>query len=425
MGPSASVAWHPGAVPSPVNDHPAAGASHGHGRGSAVPDRPGLELERYRLEDLSARQSGKWRRVAPGDIAAWVADMDFPVAPVIREVLERAVATDDLGYPASATIAAARAAFAERLASRHGLAVSAQDVLLSSDVVQCMYLGIETLTEPGDGVLFLTPTYPPFFSAVADTRRRAVTVDLHPGPDRFELDLEHLEAVARRERPRCLLLCNPHNPTGRAFGRDELEALAALCCELDLVVLADEIHADLVLPGASHVAFGSLGPEIAGRTVTLTSASKAFNIAGLRCAAAAFGSTALRERFEQVPAGARGGVGSLGMLAAISAYETGDEWLESVLGLLDANRRTLAEWAAGVPDLVYRAPEATYLAWLDLRALGLGDDPAAELERSARVVLSPGPSFGEAGKGHARLNFATSPAVLAEMLGRIGAVLGG
>ncbi len=376
-------------------------------------------LDRYGLADLVTRSGAKWHRAPEGGIAAWVADMDFPVAPAIRTALERALRSDDLGYPSLAMTAAVREAFAERLATRFGVSCRASDVLLASDVVQCLFAAVESFSERGDGVLFLTPAYPPFFATAVDTGRRVLTSDLVATSTGYRIDADALGELVRRERPRLMLLCNPHNPTGRVLDRDELSLIAELACANDLVVLSDEIHADLVLAGATHTAFATLGPDVAARTVTLTSASKAFNIAGLHCAAAVFGSTTLRRRFEQVPARLLGGPGSLGLASVLAAYSGADDWLAAVLRQLDANRAEVARVAAALPGVVHHPPEATYLAWLNLSNCGLDGDPATVLEEATGVVLSRGPDFGSAGVGHVRLNFATTPAVLGELLARL------
>ena len=384
-----------------------------------------VDLDRYARTDLEVRRGTKWRRYGATAIAAWVADMDYPIADEVRGAVADLLGADDLGYPDPALDRAVRDAFAARARARYGMAVEADEVVLVSDVVQAIYLGLLAFTEPGDGVVFLAPAYPPFASAVAETGRRAVRCPLVRGDDRYEVDLDSLGSLVRAGGCAMLLLCNPHNPTGRSFTRDELEAIAAVALDAGLVVVSDEIHADLTLAGATHVAFASLGPEVAARTVTLSSASKAFNVAGLRCAVAAFGSEALRERFERFPAHARGSVSVVGMVAALAAWEQAGTWLEAVRAHLAANRELVSAFAERYVPATYRPPEATYLAWLDLGAYGLGDDPTAWLRANARVALSPGPDFGVEGRGFARLNFATPRPVLEEMLDRLGAALGG
>ncbi len=215
-----------------------------------------------------------------------------------------------------------------------------------------------------------------------------------------------------------LLLCNPHNPTGRVLRSDELEAIGELACRLDLLVISDEIHADLVLDGR-HLPISAIGDEVAARTVTLGSASKSFNLAGLRCALAAFGSDELLASYQSVPAAQRGSVSLPGLVTTLAAFEEGDPWLAAVIDYLRANRDLVAATLrAELAQVGFHPPEGTYLAWLDLRATALGDDPAEPLA-GAGILLAPGPHFGDAGIGHARLNFATPRPVLEEALRRL------
>ncbi|HUY53840.1 MAG TPA: aminotransferase class I/II-fold pyridoxal phosphate-dependent enzyme [Candidatus Nanopelagicaceae bacterium] len=382
------------------------------------------DLERYSRAELQGRTGVKWHRDGSAAIAAWVADMDFPIAPEIRAAIDALVSSDDLGYPDPSLDASVRSAFSRRVRARYQLVVDPDRVVVVSDVVQAIYVCVLAFTEPGDGIACLTPAYPPFFSAVADTGRRLLACDLVAGEERFEVDLAALDSLLRDQGARMLLLCNPHNPTGRSFTRAELEGIAAIARDRDLTVISDEIHADLTLAGATHLAFGALDSASSERTVTLSSASKAFNLAGLRCAVAAFGSDSLRDRFERFPAHARGSVSVLGMVAALAAWEGAGAWLEAALRALSSNRDFLVAYLAQhLPRVAIRPPEATYLAWLDLRPLGLGDDPAGWLKEHAKVALSPGADFGASGSGHSRLNFGTTRPVLEEMLARIAAAL--
>ena len=382
------------------------------------------DLERYSRAELQGRTGVKWHRDGSAAIAAWVADIDFPIAPEIRAAIDALVSSDDLGYPDPSLDASVRSAFSRRVRARYQLVVDPDRVVVVSDVVQAIYVCVLAFTEPGDGIACLTPAYPPFFSAVADTGRRLLACDLVAGEERFEVDLAALDSLLRDQGARMLLLCNPHNPTGRSFTRAELEGIAAIARDRDLTVISDEIHADLTLAGATHLAFGALDSASSERTVTLSSASKAFNLAGLRCAVAAFGSDSLRDRFERFPAHARGSVSVLGMVAALAAWEGAGAWLEAALRALSSNRDFLVAYLAQhLPRVAIRPPEATYLAWLDLRPLGLGDDPAGWLKEHAKVALSPGADFGASGSGHSRLNFGTTRPVLEEMLARIAAAL--
>lgn len=374
------------------------------------------------LVELRRKTSAKWTVYDADVIPAWVADMDFELAPPIRAALDAQIRRGDLGYPQMYERSGLAELFCARAAARYDWHVEPSQVEFFSDVVQAIYLCLMTLTESGDGVLIQTPIYPPFLHAVAETGRRAISCGLVPGHARYEIDFDALEAAAPGAR--MLLLCHPHNPTGRAYTREELERLAAIVMRHDLLVVSDEIHADLMLDERRHIAFASLSPAIAARTVTLTAASKAFNIAGLCLACGVFGSTALRQRFGSLPGHVRGGRSTLGMAAAAAAWRDGDAWLADTLSVLRANRATVAahvarEW----PAVRHFAPEATYLSWLDCAGLELGEEPFRFFLREARVALGEGPSFGAGGQGCVRINFATTPAILDEILARMSAAL--
>jgi cystathionine beta-lyase len=380
---------------------------------------PPLDFDDLDLEALHLRKGEKWG-LYPGDvIPAWVADMDYPVAEPIRAVLRRAVETGDIGYPIDPQQTGLRELFCERMETRYGWRVDLDLVDVITDVVQGIYVALEVYSEPGDGVVIQTPIYPPFLGAVAETERRLVENPLREGSDRYALDTDRLrEGIDGSTR--ILLFSNPHNPSGRVFTREELEALAEVALERDLVIVSDEIHQDLVFSGSSHVPIATLGPEVAARTLTLTSATKAFSIAGLRCAIAAFGSRELRDRFHSLPRHILGGIGTLGIEATLAAWRHSDPWLGRALAHMEANRDHLAgfireRW----PAIRHFAPEATYLAWLDCRALDLGSEPARFFLRKGRVALSNGKLFGQPGEGFVRLNFATSRPILDEVLARM------
>ena len=236
---------------------------------------------------------------------------------------------------------------------------------------------------------------------------------------RYEIDFDDL-ASRIDAKTTMFLLCHPHNPTGRAFTHAELTALAALAIKHDLIVIADEIHADLMLDERRHIPFASLGPEVAARTITLTSPSKPFNVAGLCLACAVFGSETLKRRFLTIPAHVRGGRSALGIAAARAAWTEGQAWLNETIKQLRINRARVAEFVtAQWPEVRHAPPEATYLSWLDCRALNLPQEPHKFFLERARVAVSEGPAFGDAGRGYTRLNFATSPAVLDEILARM------
>lgn len=378
-----------------------------------------------RAKELRRRRGAKWALVDSDVIPAWVADMDFPIAEPIQNALRDAIETHDLGYPpldwrGTQGIAAC---FAERAQTRWGWEVAPERVMLLTDVVQGIYLALHTLVPAGQGVVVQPPVYPPFFSAVQECGHELLRNPLQATERGYAMDLDGLrELLAAHPHARVLLLCNPQNPTGRAFTRAELESLGELVELHDLWVISDEIHADLVYSPSSHVPFASLGPELQQRTLTLTSASKAFNLAGLRCAVAVCGSEAQRAHIESIPAHMRGDPNVLGRVAMLTAWQEGDSWLAETLSYLDANRRFLKDYLGDrLPQLHMQLPEATYLAWIDCAGLGLEpDQPAHALFlQSGRVALSDGAAFGREGAQHVRINFATSRALLTEIVDRM------
>ena len=364
---------------------------------------------------LRARSGEKWHQYGPEPLALWVADMDFEAAMPIRRRLARAFAVGDMGYPQYAPMTRLPDLAAARMEQRFGYRVPRAQVEIVSEVVQAMHVSLLQLTQPGDGVITQVPIYPPFLGVIKDHARTLLANEMRRGERGYELDLGGLRDQAKRAR--LLMLCNPHNPTGRAFRRDELEAVAAIAREHDLTVISDEIHADLVFSPNTHIPFASLSEDAASRTITLYAASKAFNIAGLRCAVAIFGTPELKKRFNALPRHVRGGLNGPGILATEAAWTHGDPWLADVTAYLRANRDFVADFVAReLPCVVHHAPEATYLAWLDCRALALTPSPHEFFLNHARVALSEGPNFGPPGEGFVRLNFATSRSILARAL---------
>ena len=381
------------------------------------PEGPVDDLD---LAVLHSRFSEKWNTYPDDALAAWVAEMDFPLAEPIRRVLQRAVDRSDIGYPIEPRATGITEAFAQRMDERFGWSVDPQRVEVLSEVVQGLYVALESYAASGEGAVVQTPIYPPFLQSVEDTGRRLVENRLLETATGYAIDFDRLRSDADADT-RVFLLCNPHNPTGRVFSREELETLAELACERDWVVVADEIHGDLVFPGSQYIPFGSLSPEVGQRTVTLTSATKAFNIPGLRCAVAHFGSREVHDRFNAThPRHVRGGIGILGLYATLAAWQHSQPWLDQVLRVLDANRNFASQYLdAHIPEIVHRIPEATYMAWLDCRGLDLSPNPAAFFLEKGRVALSTGSLFGSGFEGYARLNFATSQAVLEQILDRM------
>lgn len=373
--------------------------------------------------EVLARQSYKWRQYPHGVIAACVADMDLRTAPVVEAALAGIIERVDYTYPLRDGRKADRAvaaAFAARMQSRYGWLAAPEQALVLPDLVQATFAAIMAYSDVGDGVIVQVPHYAPFREAVEGTGRRLVALEMTRTEAGYGFDLDQLECVVN-SRTRILILCNPHNPTGRVLTRAELGALAAFAQRHDLIVVSDEIHADLVYPGAQHIPFAALSRAAAERTVTLNSATKSFNLAGLRCAVAHFGTPALQARFHaRIPARLTGAVNNFGIDATVAAWTDGQPWLDAVLVHLQAMRdHALATLRRELPGIVVRVPEATYLLWLDCSALALGQPAFDFFFDKARVAFSPGQVFDARAAHCVRLNFATSRPILDDMLERM------
>ncbi len=371
-------------------------------------------------DQLRSRRGAKWNYYPQDVLPAWVADMDYLVAEPVQRAIQAVVETGDYGYPWRQGEHTLASAYVDRMRERFGWEVDVDLVQPVTECVQCMFSTLMTFSEPGDGVVIHTPIYPPFLNTVAKTGRRLVEVPLVDDGTRYVLDAEATRAAVD-DRTRVLMLCNPHNPTGRVFTREELTALGTLAVERDLIILSDEIHADLAFPGAGHIPIASLSPEIAARTITITSATKAFNIAGLRAAVLHFGSTALQEKHRNaVPDYLMGAVSVVGTDATVAAWRHAQPWLDAVMVKLRANRDYMADFVAReMPKIKHYRPEATYLAWLDCRALDLPGTPHQFFLNEAKVGLNDGGTFGTPGTQSVRLNFATSDEVLHGVLDRM------
>jgi cysteine-S-conjugate beta-lyase len=380
-------------------------------------------VEEISLAELRRRTSAKWRTYPPDVLPLPVAEMDFPVAAPVAEALHAAIRRSDLGYAnPNSGLAEALAGFAAR---RWGWQVDPAQVTLAPEVGVAVVEVLRLLVRPGDGVVINPPVYDSFFPWLAEVGCRPVEVPLGQTGDGWALDLDAMEA-AFQAGARVHLLCSPHNPTGTVHRRQDLERLAALAAGYGVTVLADEIHAPLVLPGRTHHPFLSVSPEAAGHGIVFTSTSKAWNLAGLKSAVIVTAVPATRRLVERLPEELPWRAGHLGVLASIAAFTEGEPWLEEVLAVLDHHRRYLAQLlAAQIPAIRYRPPDASYLAWLDCTALGLGDDPSAVFLAKGRVALSSGPSFGRPGAGHARLNMGTSRQILAEAVDRMASAIDG
>jgi cystathionine beta-lyase len=350
-----------------------------------------------------------------------VAEMDFALAPPISAALIDAVQRSDTGYAlADRDLPEALANFAR---ARWDWTVNGDAVRVATDVgVGCVDL-LRVLCEPGDSVVFNPPVYPPFFHWIDETRTRPVEVPLRLDDDNsWRLDLDRL-ADAFAERPKVFLLCNPHNPVGRVHTREELGEVLRLSHEYGVTVLSDEIHAPLVLPGATFTPFLTI-PGAADAVISLVSASKAWNLAGLKCALLVSAGPKMTAVIDRRPMDARWRVGHLGVLASVAAFREGMEWLDALIATLEQRRTQLGRLLEEhLPAVHWSPPQATYLAWLDCRYYGDGEIPQLRFLEQGQVALEPGPAFGQPGSGWVRLNFATSPGILDEAIRRMASAV--
>jgi cystathionine beta-lyase len=372
----------------------------------------------FDIATLRARRTNKWHKFPADVLPAWVADMDFGVAPPITAALARLTDNQEYGYAAREGVLAA--AFVRRMERRFGWHTDPADTVAIGDLVQASFSSVMAFSEPGDAVLLQLPSYPPFMAAINDTGRRLIANPMRDDGMRWALNLAAYEA-APDPRTRVLIFCHPQNPTGRAYSRAELEMVADFAIRNDLIVVSDEIHADIVYPGKTHIPLASLHQDIAARTITITSATKSFNIPALRCAVMHFGAPALKERFfARIPARLLGSPGVTGVDATVAAWDDGQPWLEEIMAQLQANRDWLAQTVATeLPGVTMRVPEATYLAWLDCRALELPGSAGQFFLDKAKVGLNFGETFGAQYAGFARLNFATPAPVLRQIVARM------
>nr|WP_298249959.1 PatB family C-S lyase [uncultured Halomonas sp.] len=366
--------------------------------------------------------SQKWHRYGEEVLPLWVADMDFVSPPVVAEALHERVDHGIFGY--GLVPDSLREALCAWSSTHYGWSIEPAWQHWLPGVVPALHLASLALTEPGDGVLTVTPIYPPFLKVAEHTGRTPQQAPMREplsSGEPWRLDLEALEA-AITPTTRLLLWCHPHNPTGRVWRRDELAGLAELVERHGLYVVSDELHCDLLLDaGAHHEPLAAAFPALAARTITLWAPSKTFNLAGLTSACAVIPDPSLRRRFAATAKGMMPDGNVLGLVAAEAAYARGEPWRQGLLEVLRGHRQTLEARVACWPRVEMSPPESTYLAWLDLRHAGLGECPQKKLLEQAGVALSDGADFGQ--PGFVRLNFGTTAAQLETALSRLDRVL--
>ena len=372
------------------------------------------------LDRVRSRPGIKWERHGNDVLAAWVADMDLEVPDFIKEAIIERIEVGGLGYGFYDEPIPVLEAFKSRMDTAFGWAVDTEDVMRVHDVIQGLEWVLQTLTPPGSEIVVQTPVYPPFYSSVEGTGRNWVANPLLENEEGWALDFDHLAEVAARENVSALLLCHPHNPCGYVMTPADLAQIIEIADRNNLLVISDEIHCDLVYAPHQHVPTASVSELASERTVTLTAATKTFNMAGLRMAFIHSASKQYAPQLREIRPRMIGGINGLGQVATVAGWEKGEAWIASLVEGLDHNRNLLAELlSAQLPQIRYRPPQATYLAWLDCRELGLGDNPAEIFMSRGKVALNSGLDFGVEGKGHVRLNFATSPEMLTMIVERM------
>ena len=376
------------------------------------------------LEQLRRRTSEKWTTYPADVLPAFVAETDFALAPAVREALQYALDGSDCGYAGTRGLASAFAHFARE---RYAWEIGERNVFLVPDVMAGVTESLLALTDRGARIAINPPVYPPFFEVIRAAERTVAEVPLRSSDmGEWTLDVAALEE-AFANGVQAYLLCSPHNPVGRVWGESELRSVAQLAHAYNVAIISDEIHAPLTLPGAEFVPIAHAVSE-QQRWVALASATKAWNVAGLKCGLMIAGSEDVRERLadqlSRRQTEVRWRVGQFGAIASIAAFRDGGGWLDALRAHLDGNRHYLAKLLEElIPELRYTPPEATYLAWVDCSALDLGPDPAKHFLKHGRVALEHGYKFGAQGEGYVRINMGTSRAILTEIVRRMASAL--
>ncbi len=388
-----------------------------------MPESFAAAIDAVTADTLRARGSYKWTAPGPGGFGAAVAEMDFGAAPPILAALGRLSADAAFGYlppPLADELGLACAEFEQR---RFGWTVDPAWIRPVPDVIKALEIAITHYSRPGSPVILPTPAYMPFLIVPGHLGREIIQVPMLDSGGAFVLDLDGIDA-AFAAGGHMIIFCNPYNPLGRVFTAAEMTQLTEVVDRRGGRVFADEVHAPLVYPGRRHVPYASTSDTAAAHTLTATSASKAWNLPGLKCAEVIMSSPADLQRWEELGVFATHGASNPGVVANIAAFREGERWLGDVLAYLDGSRHLLADLISSrLPQVRYRPPEGTYLAWLDCSALGLADSPGALITEKAQVTVVDGPAFGEGGAGSFRFNFATPRPLIAEMIDRIAAVL--
>lgn len=383
------------------------------------------------LTDRRCAGAAKWNMmyakkpdVGEGIVPLSVADMEFPIAPEIREALSRYITTQIPGY------ASAPEGFQESVCAflkrRHGIEASPEKLIQTPGIVYALPRAIRALTEPGEGVIIFTPVYYPFYRAIRHSGREVKACPLLYKDGRYSIDFDLFEKLASEKGTTALLLCSPHNPVGRVWTEEEIRQIAAICERNGLGVVSDEIHFDLVFPGHHHTSFGTLGGEIALRTILCTAPSKTFNLAGMNLSNLVVKDEALRSKLINIlRRDATPMQSPFGFVACQAAYEEGEPWLEALLAYLDGNRQFVQSYIGReIPELYAVPLEGTYLQWIDCTALGLDRKALEQRMIEHDLFFDEGYLFGDEGEGFERINLACPRHVLEEAMERLKTAVG-
>ena len=376
--------------------------------------------------ERAGSDSSKWRVYGAEAIPMWVADMDFRSPEPVLEAIHKRVDHGVFCYGGESQ--RLQEVICERMAQLHGWQIKPEDIVLLPGLVCGLNVVSRAIGKAGDGVLVSTPVYPPFLTAPVNQDRTLQTASLARTDDgktmHYAMDFDAF-ARAIDTTTELFILCNPHNPVGRAYTKAELEGIAEICTRHDMVICSDEIHCDLLLGDTKHFPIAALDPAVAERTITLVAPSKTFNVPGLGCSAAIIPNADLRAKVNKAASGIVPHVNVLGIAAAIAAYTECQDWLDGLLAYLTANRDFAVNFITEhLPNIKVTVPEATYLAWLDCREADIEGTPYDFFLKEAKVALNDGARFGEEGKNFVRLNFGTTRALLAEGLNRMRHAMG-
>lgn len=378
------------------------------------------------IEELKTHKSEKWRAFPEDVLPLPVAEMDFPVAEPIRRALLEMVNKSDLGYLGA--IPEMGEAFASFASQRFGWKPDPSQIRIAADVGVGIVETLRVITNQGDKILVNSPVYPNFFTWANETHLEVVDVELTRSESEVNgspwiLDWPGIEA-AYRSGIKVHLICNPHNPLGRIYTKEELERLVALAVENDVIIISDEIHSPLTFGEQKFTPFLTLGEQARSVGITVTAASKGWNIAGLKCAIIVTENAAMHERLNAIAPATHYRASLLGAFATVAAFKEGEPWLDKLMVQLDSNRKLVASLVAEkLPKAKMHMPHCSYLAWIDFSGYEIGEDPAAYLVEHAKVAFVPGVRFGKSFEQYVRLNFATSPEIITEAINRVARAL--